>query len=41
LPDGTKLSRRFRLLQTVQELFDFLDSEVGAEHNVVGESGFI
>lgn len=30
LPDGTKLSRRFRLLQTVQELFDFLDSEVGA-----------
>jgi hypothetical protein len=30
LPDGTKLSRRFRLVQTVQELFDFLDSEVGA-----------
>lgn len=30
LPDGTKLSRRFRLVQTVQELFDYLDSEVGA-----------
>lgn len=27
LPDGTKLSRRFRLDQAVQELFDYLDSE--------------
>jgi hypothetical protein len=31
LPDGTKFSRRFRLVQTVQELFDYLDSEVGGE----------
>jgi len=29
LPDGSKLSRRFRLQQQVQELFHFLDSEVG------------
>lgn len=29
LPDGTKLSRRFKLDQAVQELFDYLDSEVG------------
>lgn len=28
LPDGTKFSRRFRLVQAVQELFDYLDSEV-------------
>jgi hypothetical protein len=28
LPDGSKLSRRFGLDQRVQELFDYLDSEV-------------
>lgn len=31
LPDGSKLDRRFRLEQQVQELFDYLDSEVSCE----------
>lgn len=39
LPDGSKLGRRFRLGQRVQEMFDFLDSEVGEWQGIGGREG--